>query len=33
VADELTKLAGLPDAGVRSPAEFEAQKARRLAGS
>jgi Short C-terminal domain len=30
VADELTKLAGLRDAGVLSPDEFEAQKARLL---
>ncbi|MEV3848105.1 DUF4429 domain-containing protein [Streptomyces microflavus] len=30
VADELAKLAGLRDAGILTPAEFEAQKARIL---
>jgi hypothetical protein len=29
-ADELTKLAGLRDAGVLTPEEFEAQKAKLL---
>jgi Short C-terminal domain len=33
VGDQLTKLADLPDRGVLSEAEFEAQKAKLLADS